>query len=122
MNLSRTILSLFIVFNNMPENKGLNNSNPPFASPAHKATEGHSKATEDKWWQPAVMMFIRLSAWIVAPVLLATLIGKWLDNKLDSAPWGLIGIVGISFVISMTGLIIETTKEYKKIEKSQKSK
>ena len=66
------------------------------------------------------MVFFRLSAWIVAPVLLGTLIGKWLDNKLDSAPWGLIGIVGISFIISITGLIIETTKEYEKIEKDNR--
>ena len=72
------------------------------------------------WWQPAIMVFFRLSAWIVAPVLLGTLIGKWLDNKLDSAPWGLIGIVGISFIISITGLIIETTKEYEKIEKDNR--
>ncbi len=70
------------------------------------------------------MVFFRLSVWIVVPVLLGTLIGKWLDNKLDSAPWGLMGIVGIAFVISMVGLVIETTKEYKKIvgdEKNSKS-
>jgi len=80
------------------------------------------KNQDDKvWWQSAVMMFARLSAWIVAPVLLATLAGKWLDNKLDSAPWGLIGIVGISFVISMAGLVMEASKEYRKIVGNSKT-
>lgn len=67
-----------------------------------------------------MIMFARLSVWIVAPVLAATLFGNWLDKRLDSAPWALISIVGISFIISITGLIIETTKEYKKIEKDNR--
>ena len=80
--------------------------------------------TDKNWWQPAVMVFLRMSAWIAVPVLLGTLAGRWLDDKLDSAPWGLISIVGVSFVISMIGLIMETMKEYKKIvgdEKNNKS-
>lgn len=87
----------------------------------HKMGEIKQDPQADKnWWQPAVMIFFKMSAWIVAPVLLGTLLGRWLDKKYDSEPWGFIGIVGIAFVVSMTGLIIETTKEYKKITKESK--
>ncbi len=67
-------------------------------------------------------MFVRMSGWIVAPVLLGTLLGRWLDEKYDTAPWMLVGTVGIAFVISMVGLVIEVTREYKKIEKDLNNK
>ena len=67
------------------------------------------------WWEPAVAIFARMSGWIVAPVLIATFIGRWLDRKYSTAPWMLLGTVGVAFVISMIGLILEATKEYKKI-------
>ncbi len=74
------------------------------------------------WWQPAVAMFARMSGWIVAPVLIATFLGNWLDRKYSTAPWMLIGTVGAAFVISMIGLIMEATKEYKKIVNGGKKK
>jgi F0F1-type ATP synthase assembly protein I len=72
------------------------------------------------WWQPAIMMFARLSGWIIAPVLIATLAGRWLDNKYGTEPWMFIGVVGVAFVISIVGLVIEAGKEYAKIEKTNK--
>lgn len=81
-----------------------------------------SRQAGQAWWQPAVMMFVRMSGWIVAPVLLGTLLGRWLDEKYDTAPWMLVGTVGIAFVISMVGLVIEVTREYKKIEKDLNNK
>ena len=68
------------------------------------------------WWQPALLMFARLSGWIIAPVLIATLLGRWLDRMYGTEPWMFIGVVGVAFVISIVGLVLEATKEYKKIE------
>lgn len=46
-----------------------------------------------------------MSAWIACPVLLGVLVGKWLENKYDCAPWGILGMVGLAFFISMFGVV-----------------
>jgi F0F1-type ATP synthase assembly protein I len=74
------------------------------------------------WWQPAMLMFLRLSVWIVAPVLLATLLGKYLDNRFDSEPLALLVCVGTAFVFSMVMIVMEAVREYKKIENRNSKK
>ena len=72
------------------------------------------------WWQPALIMFGRMSFWVVAPVVLALVVGRWLDRILDAEPWGLISVVGLAFVISMIGLVKEASREYEKIANENK--
>lgn len=74
------------------------------------------KKNKVAWWQPAIVLFIRLSGWIAAPVLIAIFLGRWLDKKYDSEPWLFLGCVGAAFIISIVGLIKNTITEYKKIE------
>lgn len=71
----------------------------------------------EPWWQKGVQMFARLSTWIVAPVLMGVLAGKWLDKKFSSEPWLFIASVGLSFFVSMFGLIRETNREFKALNK-----
>lgn len=63
------------------------------------------------------MMFARMSAWIVAPVLIGTLLGRWLDRKFETEPLLFISTVGLAFLLSMFGLVKNVVSEYKKIEK-----
>lgn len=84
--------------------------------------EVEDKKQEDKrddkaWWQPAIIIFARLSGWIIAPVLIGAFAGKWLDKKYGTEPWLFLAATGFSFLISMIGLIIEAKKEFGKIEK-----
>lgn len=81
-----------------------------------------SDSVKPAWWQPAVMMFVKLSTWIVFPVLLAVYVGKWLDKKYDSEPWLFLLSVGVAFIVSMVGLVINASKEYKKIQDEELSK
>lgn len=74
------------------------------------------------WWQPAMMMFLKLSAWIAGPVIIALFLGKWLDNRYDSAPWLFLVCTLVAFLISMVGLIKHALIEYRKIEKTSKVK
>jgi F0F1-type ATP synthase assembly protein I len=74
------------------------------------------------WWQPAVALFLRLSAWIAAPVVMATILGRWLDGRFGTEPWLFISTVGLAFIISMVVLVKTVAEEYKKIEKDSKSK
>lgn len=88
----------------------------------HKKTEDASDSGNAPWWQPALALFGRLSAWIAGPVLIGALIGDFVDKKYGFAPWGKLSIIGISFIFSMIGLVVEASKEFAKIEKSVKDK
>lgn len=68
------------------------------------------------WWQPALLLFIQLSGWIIVPVVAAMFLGKWLDGKYGTEPWLYIASVGCAFVISMVGIIRETRHYSKQIE------
>ncbi len=69
------------------------------------------------WWQPALMVFLKLSVWIAAPIIVALYLGEWLDKKYNSEPWIFLICIGIAFTISMIGLVSNTIKELKKIDK-----
>lgn len=73
--------------------------------------------TENPWWQPAILMFSRLSGWIIGPVILGIIIGKWLDKKYGTDPWLFLLSIGIFFIISMVGVVRDAMREMKKIEK-----
>ena len=62
-----------------------------------------------------------MSGWIIVPVLIALFIGRWLDSKYWTEPWLLLTTVGLSFGISMFGIIRDAFKEFKKIENNSKS-
>jgi len=72
------------------------------------------KEEKQSWWQEPLNIFSRLSGWILLPLILGTLIGRWLDNKYRSEPKWFLIVVGLAFIISMIGLIIQAKKEFKK--------
>jgi F0F1-type ATP synthase assembly protein I len=74
------------------------------------------------WWQPGVVLFTRLSGWIAGPVIIAVFVGKWLDNKYNTAPWLFLLTVGIAFAISMFGIVREAMTELKKIDRENEKK
>lgn len=80
-------------------------------------SEEPRKENDKAWWQPAILMFARFSGWIVAPVIIGAVLGKWLDNKYGTEPWLFLACVGAAFVVSMIGLVKNVVEEYKKIEK-----
>lgn len=89
---------------------------------SQESSQDKTKKEDGAWWQPAVALFLRFSAWIAFPVLIGAYLGKWLDTKYNSAPWGFISIVGISFVVSMIGLVINASREYAKIMRDENNK
>jgi hypothetical protein len=77
----------------------------------------------NKWLSRSLVLFARFSSWILAPVIIGTILGKWLESKSgENGQLIFLAVIGASFIISITGLIIEVSKEYAKIEKEQKSK
>ncbi len=79
------------------------------------------KSLKKVWYSDALSMFFRLSAWVVVPVVLASLLGNYLDDKYNTDPWILIVCVGLSFVFTMIVLVKETLKSFREIEASNDS-
>ena len=75
---------------------------------------------DQAWWQPSLELFGKLSSLIAIPILIAIFVGKWLDRRYNSEPWLFLACVGVAFAVSITGLIIITKSEYKKISEEKK--
>ncbi|MEK7172790.1 MAG: AtpZ/AtpI family protein [Patescibacteria group bacterium] len=72
------------------------------------------------WWQPAILLFTKLSVWIVGPMIIGLLVGNWLDNKYQSNSKLFLLSMAIAFIFSTVGLIKNVKNEYKKIEEIDK--
>jgi hypothetical protein len=92
-------------------------------NPAWRDGEAGGNIQKAPWWQPSLVFFARLSGWIGGPIIIAALIGKWLDHKYQTEPWLFLGSVGVAFFISTFAIVKEAMKEMKRIEdEAQKSK
>jgi F0F1-type ATP synthase assembly protein I len=60
-------------------------------------------------------IFSEISAWIVGPVIIALIIGKYFDTKYKTTPWILVFLLGISFTVSMI-VVVQISKRYLKEE------
>jgi F0F1-type ATP synthase assembly protein I len=85
-------------------------------------TEGEFDKKEKAWYSEALNMFARLSIWVALPVVLASLLGRWLDSYFGTKPWLLILSIAIAFNVTIVVLIKETAKVFKKIETEEKNK
>jgi F0F1-type ATP synthase assembly protein I len=77
---------------------------------------------EAPWWQPGLILFTKLSGWIIGPILVGMIIGKWLDQKYHTEPWLFLLSIGIAFFLSMLGIIRDSMREMKRIEKEEVEK
>jgi F0F1-type ATP synthase assembly protein I len=74
------------------------------------------------WWKPGIVMFIKVSASIAIPIVLALYIGKYLDTKYDTAPWIFLIATGIAFIISLVSIWRNLTSYLHKLEQEEKNK
>lgn len=75
------------------------------------------------WWRDGVILFIRISTYIAFPVIVASFLGKFLDNKYKTNNLFFLILIAIAF-LSTIYLIWREAKIYKKemdkIEKIEK--
>lgn len=74
------------------------------------------------WWQPSLILFGKLSGWIAGPVIIAIFLGKYLDKKYNTEPWLFLLSVGVAFIFSIFGIVRDSLKEMKRIEKEESKK
>ncbi|MDD2807346.1 MAG: AtpZ/AtpI family protein [Patescibacteria group bacterium] len=72
----------------------------------------------DRQWQPIVAFGLTLSGWLAAPLIAALFIGRYLDNHWSIEPWGTLAAVGIAFIISNVGMVIEAKHLFKQINQT----
>lgn len=76
----------------------------------------------DYWWSHGLRMFAEASGWIAVPVVAALFIGRWLDDKYQSAPLYFLGLTIFAFIISSIGIGLIGVKYMKQIEKEEAAK
>ncbi|OGI35764.1 MAG: hypothetical protein A2271_04845 [Candidatus Moranbacteria bacterium RIFOXYA12_FULL_35_19] len=74
------------------------------------------------WWKSGLVLFSRISSWIIGPIFFAVLIGSWLDKKYNSDAWIFLLIIGGAILISSFGIFKETIKEMRKNNKDIENK
>ncbi len=78
--------------------------------------------TKGAWWKPGVIIFSKVSAYIAFPVIIASYIGKYLDEKYETTNLFFLSLIGISFICTIY-LIWGEAKIYKRnLEKEEKEK
>jgi F0F1-type ATP synthase assembly protein I len=73
-------------------------------------------------YMAAIKIFVRISVWVAIPIILALFIGKWIDAKYSTAPWGFLGTMGLAFIISMVAIAKICIQYIREIEDEAKLK
>ncbi len=91
-------------------------------NPAENGVKNINKKIDTPFWQPSLLMFSRMSGWVVGPIVPAIFLGKWLDKRYDTEPWLFLVTVGLAFIISMVGLVKDAFKEMDRLSKEDRNK
>lgn len=78
------------------------------------------KRLEEKMYASAWELFLVLSVWLVAPIVISYFLGTWLDNKYHTKPWLFLTFTIIAFIITSLGIVLQTLKFLKILKKSEK--
>jgi len=68
------------------------------------------------WWKPGVEIFTQVSGWIAGPIILALILGKYLDARFATKPWIFLSLTGLAFLVSSFGIVKVVSRYMKKIE------
>ncbi|MFA5994780.1 MAG: AtpZ/AtpI family protein [Parcubacteria group bacterium] len=82
----------------------------------------NNKSSEAYDWSNGLNLFARLSGWIIFPILLAVVAGKWLDGRYNTEPWLMFLLMAVAFILSMTRMIVVALKEFKKFDSEKEEK
>ena len=79
------------------------------------------KTTDIKapWWREGVIIFVKVSAYIAVPVILASYFGMYLDKKYDTGNLIFLCLVALAFILTIYLIWNEMRIYKKKIEKEE---
>ncbi len=73
--------------------------------------------TKGPWWKQGVELFSEVSTWIAVPMVVALILGKWLDAHYGTKPLLFLILAGLGFLVTIFGLVRVVTKYMDKIKK-----
>lgn len=73
------------------------------------------------WWEPYAGLLVDVSGWLVVPVVLGILGGKWLDAKFHTKPYLMLLSLGIAFLITNIGILKKGIAMMREAEKKSQS-
>ncbi len=76
-----------------------------------------NESKREPWWKPAITVFGQVSGWVVVPLLLALMLGKYLDGRLGTKPWLFLGLTCVGFAVSSFGIVRVTVAYMREIKK-----
>lgn len=73
------------------------------------------------WWGPGLVIFAQVSASISIPIIIALILGKYLDKKYNSDPWIFLSLTLVAFIISIYSIWKNIKTYIKEVEKKEKN-
>ena len=83
--------------------------------------ENPNNKNKGTWWGPAVEIFSQVSGWIAGPIILALILGKYLDGRYGTKPWIFLGLTAVAFLVSSFGIVRVVSDYMKRIEEENKN-
>jgi len=81
----------------------------------------NNKDIQKPWWRDGVVIFVKVSSYIAIPIIVASYVGNYLDEKYNTSNFLFLVLIAIAF-LSTIYLIWKEMKIYKeKIDKESKS-
>lgn len=74
------------------------------------------------WWKAGVELFSQVSMWIVAPIILALIAGKSLDNHFGTKPTIFLILTGVGFIFTCVGMVRVIRKYLNKLKEIEQEK
>mgnify|MGYP003556616969 CR=1 FL=1 len=72
------------------------------------------------WWRGAVLFFVRVSGYMAGPIIIAVLLGKFLDNYFSTGRTFFFSLIALAFVSSLIFIVRESKKAIADIENENK--
>ena len=73
-------------------------------------------------WIRAARIFGEISTWVIVPIVVALILGKYLDGRFDTKPWIFLSATILAFIVTFTGIARILTKYIKEIDEEVKNK
>lgn len=67
------------------------------------------------WWHDGVAFFFEISGWLAVPVVVALLLGHWLDQYFQTKPFLTLLMIGIAFLGTISVITRRGMKLMKKL-------
>jgi len=80
-----------------------------------------NKNIEKPWWRDGIIVFTKVSAYIAVPIIVASFLGNFLDNKYNTGNTIFLVLITIAFISTIL-LIWKEMKIYKnKLQKEEQN-